>query len=153
MVPLDSKHTSERKVIVMMNNVINYDAVVSVKQSEMGNTYLRIWHPEYGAVIISDRASFDRIVKAAGGWQASNLINVPKPGQDGEWLDLQFRGIFSLELKLRFGDNCCFATVLAADKQKSFTVAIPKGVATQQDNTEESVPAPAPAAAKRKPAF
>jgi hypothetical protein len=134
----------------MLNNIINYDAVVSVRQSEKGNTYLRIWHPEYGAVIIADRASFNHIVRAAGGWQASNLINVPKKGQDGEWLDLQFRGVFSLELKLRFGDNCCFATVLAADKQKAFTVAIPKGIATQDDSAEEPAPAPAPASTRRR---
>lgn len=138
-----------------MNNIVNCDCSISIRQSEKGNTYLRIWHQELGAIVISDRNSFDKIVKACGGWSAGNLINVPKQGRDGEWLDLQFKGVFSLELKLRAGENCCFATVITAEKQRAFSITIPKGVATQEnDSAKEPAPAPAPVpTAKRKPAF
>lgn len=121
-----------------------YDAVISVRQSEKtGNTYLRLWHPEYGAILICDKASFDKVVKAAGGWTAGNLVKVVKEGTDGQWEDLQFKGVFSLELKLRVGNDAMFATVVSAEKQKAFTMAIPKGVETRR-NEESTEPEEAP---------
>lgn len=117
-----------------------YDAVISVRQSEKtGNTYLRLWHPEYGAILICDKSSFDKVVKAAGGWTAGNLVKVVKEGTDGQWEDLQFKGVFSLELKLRVGNDAMFATVVSAEKQKAFTMAIPKGVETRR-NEESTEP-------------
>lgn len=138
-----------------MNENLCYDAVISVRQSEKsGKLYLRIWHPEYGAILICDRASFDKVAKAAGGWVAKNLIKVVKESHNGEeWEDLQYRGVFSLELKLRVGNDAMFASIVSVEKQQAINASVPKGVEVRRNDAapEEPEEAPEPEETPKKP--
>lgn len=135
----------------MHNNIINYSGVISVRTAkESGRLYLRIWLPDLGSVCFTDQQSYLRVCKAAGGWSAKTLVYVQKDG----WQDLQFRGSYDLEVRVRANaSGTLFGSVITCVKQSAITAKVPDGVQTAKEEPElEAEPAPAPAR-NRRPAF